>query len=274
VSGLHLASLHIYPVKSAGGIDVDEAEVDGFGLRHDRRWMVVDERGEFLTQRQHPRLALVRPALATCALTLRAPGLPPLELPAEGGPGVRIPVQVWRDRCVATDQGDAASRWFGRHLGVACRLVHLPEDAQRPIEPNAAGAEGLVSFADGYPFLLLSQASLAALNARLEEALPMNRFRPNLVVAGCAPHAEDGWVRVRIGGITLVVAKACARCVVTTTDQETGEREREPLRTLATYRRVGDGVLFGQNAVHTGPGRLRVGAAVEPEPAAAVAGGA
>jgi uncharacterized protein YcbX len=269
MTAVRLSSIRLYPLKSAGAIELDDAEVDGFGLRHDRRWMVVDEQGQFLTQRQHPRLALVRPALAAGALTLHAPDLPPLELPAEGGPGVRIPVQIWRDRCVAIDQGDAASRWLGRYLGVACRLVHMPEDGDRAVEANAAGAQGRVSFADAYPFLLVSEASLDGLNARLEEALPTSRFRPNLVVAGCPPHGEDTWARVRIGPVTLVLAKACDRCVVTTTDQETGERGREPLRTLATYRRIDNLVFFGQYAVHDAPGRLRVGATVEPEPAVA-----
>jgi len=176
----------------------------------------------------------------------------------------RVAVEVWRHRGPALDQGDAAAALLSEHLEISCRLVRIPPDHARRVNPAFSPEEAHTAFSDGYPLLLVSEASLADLNARLETPLPMNRFRPNLVVRGCAPFAEDGWKRIRIGGLELDVAKPCDRCLVTTTDQATGERDgQEPLRTLATYRKRGEGVLFGQNLVHRGRGALALGASVE-----------
>lgn len=254
-----LTGLHIYPIKSARGITLGESEVDAFGLRYDRRWMVVDEDGVFLSQRSHPRLALVVSSVRDGTLQVDAPGMPALETPLHPPPSVATSVAVWDDTCPATWVGDRAAEWFSDFLGCACTLVHMGDQVVRPANPGFAPPGVRVSFADGFPFLLLSEESLADLNRRLSAPLPMNRFRPNLVVSGCAPYAEDGWGRIEIGGVRLRVVKPCERCIVTTTDQATGERGKEPLRTLATYRRVGTDVMFGQNVVHENTGRLRLG---------------
>jgi uncharacterized protein len=259
---LSLSSLHIYPVKSAGGISVDHCAVDAFGPRYDRRWMATDQSGRFLSQREDPRLALVGTAIAGDLLVLSAAGHPSLSLPLSGTPAPRRRVEVWADQVSAEDCGADADDWISSVLGRPARLVRMPDDGERQIDQRYASAGEHTAFSDGFPFLLIGEQSLAELNGRLSAPLPMNRFRPNLVVRGSAPHAEDDWARIQIGDVVLRVAKPCARCVVTTTDQETGERGVEPLRTLATYRKVGGKVLFGQNLVHEGVGTLRVGDAV------------
>ena len=257
-----LASLHIYPVKACGGLSPAEWPVDAFGLRNDRRWMVVDLAGRFVTQREAPRLALIRPALETGGLVLRAPGMPELRLPLVPAGRERVAVQVWRDATEAVPVSPEAAQWLSRYLGAPVRVVWMPDDVMRPTDPTYA--EGYrVSFADGFGFLLVSEASLTDLNRRLDVPLPMNRFRPNLVVSGTEPFAEDGWRRIRIGGLELAVVKPCGRCVVTTTDQETAERGREPLRTLATFRERDGKLMFGMNVVHRGTGRLAMGMPVE-----------
>jgi uncharacterized protein len=256
---LSLSSLHIYPVKSAGGISLRRCAVDTFGPRYDRRWMVTDESGRFLSQREDPRLTLVKTAITDDALVLSAGGHPPLSLPLAGTPAPRRHVEVWADQVSAEPCGAAADEWISSVLGRPARLVRMPDDGERQIDPRYASPGEQTAFSDGFPFLLVGEQSLEELNGRLSTPLPMNRFRPNVVVRGSAPYAEDGWERIRIGGVVLRVAKACGRCVVTTTDQETGERGVEPLRTLSTYRKVGGKVLFGQNLVHEGSGTLRVG---------------
>ena len=256
---LRLTALNIYPIKSARGIALGESEVDEFGLRYDRRWMVVDESGVFLSQRSHPRLALVVPSISDETLQIDAPGMPTLQTPLHPKATVATSVTVWDDTCPATWVGGRAAEWFSDFLGCACTLVHMADQVVRPVDPAFARPGVRVSFADGFPFLLISEESLADLNRRLAEPLPMNRFRPNLVVADGEPYAEDGWGRVEIGNVRLRVVKPCARCLVTTTDQATGERGKEPLRTLATYRKVNGEVMFGQNVVHENTGRVRVG---------------
>jgi uncharacterized protein YcbX len=259
---LCLSGLNIYPIKSARGIALTESEVDEFGLRYDRRWMVVDQSGQFLSQRSHACLALVAPSIRDDTLRVDAPGMGTLELPLEPSAAVETTVSVWDDTCRATWLGEKAAEWFSDFLGCACSLVHMAADVMRPADPVFAPEGSRVSFADGFPFLLISEESLADLNRRLAEPLPMNRFRPNLVVAGGEPYQEDGWERTEIGGIGLRVLKPCGRCLVTTTDQATGERGKEPLRTLATYRTRNGEVMFGQNAVHENTGHLRVGDSV------------
>ena len=256
---MRLSGLNVYPIKSARGIVLDEAEVDQFGLRYDRRWMVVDDSGVFLSQRSHPRLALVVPNMRHGTLQVDAPGMPRLQMPLHPKDIVATSVAVWDDTCPATWVGHGAAEWFSDFLGCACTLVHMADGVVRPADPAFAPPGVRVSFADGFPFLLISEESLADLNRRLTEPLPMNRFRPNLVVSGGEPYSEDEWRRIQIGDVRMQVVKPCARCVVTTTDQSTGERGKEPLRTLATYRKVGGEVMFGQNVVHENTGRLRVG---------------
>jgi uncharacterized protein YcbX len=254
-----VSELHVYPVKSCAGRSLTEATLDRRGFAGDRGWMVVDETGTFISQRTDPRMSLVRTLLGANRLLLEAPGLPPLELPVHHtGPAARV--TVFDDACDARDQGTAAAEWFSRHLGRPARLVRMDENFRR-LAPSDPPAE--VGFADAYPLLVLSEASLADLNGRLAQPVPMNRFRPNVVLAECEPFAEDTWKRIRIGDLVLTLATNCVRCVTTTVDQATGRTSKEPLATLATYRRADGGVIFGRNAAHLRTGRIRVGDEVE-----------
>jgi uncharacterized protein YcbX len=266
MSAARLADIRIFPVKSLAGDAQARAAVWPWGLAGDRRWMVVDPAGRFLSQRAHPRMALLHAALRDGALVLSAPGLAPLEV-GQGAARAACLVRVWRDIVAAEDAGDAAAQWLGAALGVACRLVHLADPGARKLRAAyAAHAAEAVSFADGFPVLLASVDSLAEVNARLARPVPMLRFRPNLVVAGAAAWAEDGWRRIRIGEAVFRVAKPCDRCVITTRDPGTGLQPDgdEPLRTLATFRRdAGGGIMFGQNLVPERTGAIRVGDAVE-----------
>jgi uncharacterized protein YcbX len=225
--------------------------------------MIVDEAGRFRTQRELPRMALIVPRLDGARLTVEAPGMPALAL-ALRSEGERRAVTIWDDACEAIDQGDEAAEWLGDFLAAPARLVRIADDFVRHVDRTYAGPDDQVGFADGFPFLLASEASLADLNARMERPLEMIRFRPNIVVDGVAPFEEDGWTRIRIGGIGFGVVKPCARCPITTVDQLTAERAQEPLRTLATYRHVrGKGVMFGQNLIHDRAGVVHVGDALE-----------
>ena len=262
---LALSAINVYPVKSAGGVPQRSWEIDGFGLRYDRRWMVVNAAGEFLSQRIRPKLALVRPELRDATLILRAPALPELAIPVAPDGGEDVPVTVWGGETRGVVVSAGANGWFSTLLGQDCRLVFMRDETVRPVRTDYAFDGERTSFTDGFPFLLITEASLADLNRRLASPLPMNRFRPNLVVAGAEPFAEDGWGRIRIGPVTFRVAKPCPRCVMPTVDQTLGiSTSTEPLRTLATFRRNADGqVDFGQNLLHAGTGRIEVGMPVE-----------
>lgn len=261
---LTVTSLIYYPIKACRGFEVSAAKIERMGLEHDRRMMVITPQGQFLTQREHPRLALVTPTLQDDLLELSAPGFDTLRLFIRKQ-GTPLAVNIWKSRGVqAVDQGEEAAEWFSEWLGASVRLVHLAAGYIRRIsEKYAVNADDHTAFADGYPVLLASEDSLADLNARLPSPIPMNRFRPNLVVRGAAPFAEDGWKRLRIGEVELAVVKPCARCVVTTLDKDTLARSPEPLRTLSTYRRGESGVLFGMNAIPLNEGYLASGMPVE-----------
>ncbi len=260
---IQLSEINIYPIKSAAGISLPAARVESRGFQCDRRWMLVDETGTFMTQRQFPRLALIQVQLTPEQLLITAPNREALVLPLSPESGDRLSVQVWNDRCEAVPMGKDIAQWFSDFLEVPCQLVYMPENSVRPINPRYGQPGERVSFADGYPFLLISQASLDDLNARLEKPVPMNRFRPNLVVSGCEAFAEDSWQRIRIGSIPFRVVKPCERCVVTTVEQTTGIRGKEPLPTLATYRLRQGKILFGQNLIPEAEGMLQVGDSVE-----------
>jgi uncharacterized protein YcbX len=259
-----LTTITYYPVKSMQGSDTPQARVTPRGLGNDRLMMVTDEHGRFLTQREVPPLAAIRPALDGDTLTLSAPGFEAATLVVRHD-GASRPVTIWDSEGEAVDQGDAAAAWLSRFLGNSVRLMRIPDDQSIPVDAKyAVTPQDEVGFADGFPVLVVSQESLDDLNARLETPVPMKRFRPNLVVAGCEPFAEDGWKRIRIGGIELALVKPCARCLVTTHDQGTGERiGKEPLRTLATFRKVGSHVMFAMNAIPLSFGEIRVGDEVE-----------
>jgi len=255
-----VAGLYRYPIKSCAGHRLDSAVLDGRGIEHDRRWMVVDGAGGLRTPRELPRMVFITPTLTNGTMTLAAPGMSDLELGiTDSGP--RVGVGVWSDRVEAIDHGEAAAEWLTRFLAEPLRLVRFADDADRRVERRyAIRAEDQVGFADAYPLLLANEASLADLNTRLPEPLPMRRFRPNIVVRGADAYAEDRWNRIRIGPVEIAVVKPCARCAVTTVNPDTAEKGKEPLRTLATYRRADDGaVMFCQNAIHIAPGVLRVG---------------
>lgn len=268
---LRLESLTTYPVKSCAAVHHEAVDVDRFGLAWDRRWMVVDGAGQFVTQRSHPLMARVCVALDGAALRLSAPGLDPIAVSLEAPARRTLPATVWDHTGPAWDEGDAAAAWLSSCLGTAVRLVRFPGDAVRRVNPEYSPEPAQTAFADGYPLLLASTASLDDLNLRLvsrgASPVTMDRFRPNLVVTGVglAAYAEDGWKRIRIGAVEFDVAKPCVRCVMTTTDQASGTipEPGEPLGTLATYRRWGGGVIFAQNLVHRGTGRIAVGDAVE-----------
>ncbi|MDF2694293.1 MAG: Flavodoxin reductase [Labilithrix sp.] len=248
---MRVASLHVYPVKGARGITLDRAELLASGIRHDRRFMLVGEDGVFLSQRQHPQLALVdvaldddRMMLAVAGATASVPQRPE---------GRRRRVRVWDDEVDAVDVGGAAAELISDHLGRRCSLVFMPDDVVRPVEAPYGRAPDRVGFADAFPVLVASLASLADLNTRLEQqgkaAVPMDRFRPNVVVEGGAPFDEDAAQTMRIGSVVFRTPKRCARCQVTTVDQQTGATSKEPLRTLAGYRTEANKVYFAMNAI-------------------------
>ena len=252
-------SLHVYPVKSCRGIAVDEAEVGATGFRYDRQWMVTDPEGVFLSQRSTPALSRISTRIGDRALVLEADGTAPLEIELADAPGAPRSATIWHDTCRAVSAGPAAARWLSSLLGTPCELVRLPQAEIRPVDPGHGEPGDRVAFADGYPFLLVAQASLDDLNRRLPTPVPVDRFRANLVVQGSEPYAEDLWSDIEIGDVALRVAKPCARCVVICTDQHDGSRSDEPLRTLAGYRKTREKIVFGQNLIHRNRGTIRVG---------------
>jgi hypothetical protein len=263
-----LAALHVYPVKSCRGAALRRAALTEAGLAHDREWMVATPAGRFLTQRELPRLALVEPRLDVDALHLAAPGAEPLRVPFDAA-GDSLEVTVWHDRCLARDQGDEAAGWLTAFLGREARLVRFDPARHRYSDAEwTGGMRAQTRFSDGYAMLAVSEASLADLNSRLPQPLPMERFRPSLVLDGLPAYGEDELVDLWIGDdVHLRVVKPCTRCVVTTTNQQSGEVEGdEPLRTLRSYRWNAElrGIVFGQNViVISGAGaELSVGQAV------------
>ena len=255
-----LSSIIYYPIKACRGFEVEAWNIERMGLEHDRRMMVVTPDGEFLTQREHAKLALVTPHLNDDLLTLTAPNFDSIQLTICDS-GITQPVNIWKSKGVhAVDQGDEAAHWFSDWLRAEVRLVHFAKGFKRIVSRDfAVHEDDHTGFADGYPILLISGASLADLNSRLESPLPMNRFRPNLVVKGCDAFAEDQWNCIQIGDVRLAVVKPCARCEVTTIDKETLKRNQEPLKTLGQYRKHALGAIFGQNVIPLNQGRVELG---------------
>ena len=260
---LVLSELYVYPIKSVGGIALETARLDERGIEYDRRWMLVDEDRKFMSQRRHPRMALISTRLTPEHLVVEAPGMPELRLPLLLEERPNLAVQVWSDSVRAAPVGHGADEWFSSFLGVRCTLVYMPDDEVRQVDLEYAEAGDRVGFADGFPFLLVSRASLEDLVGRLERDVPVNRFRPNIVVEGGDAFAEDGWRCIRVAGIDFRFVKPCSRCSIVMTDQGTSQRDREVLATLAGYRQTGKKILFGQNLAHDSTGMLRVGDAVE-----------
>jgi uncharacterized protein len=247
-----ITAINIYPVKSCGGIALSRARVTRTGFEHDREWLIVQPNGRFVTQREQPRLALIRPELRDGMLTLRAPGVEPLNLPQTHN-GTSVQVQCWGDTCAAIDAGDGAASWITQFLGQPYRIVRFDPAHNRRSDPAWTGdIAAYAQFSDAFPWLLISEASLVDLNNRLETPLPMNRFRPNIVVNGLDAFEEDRVRELTVGNIAMRPVKACTRCAITTTDQELGVRTGEdPLRTLRSFRldRQLKGVTFGQNLI-------------------------
>jgi uncharacterized protein len=260
--GMRLTGIWVYPVKSCRGLPLPEARVVDRGLEHDRRYMVVDAEGSFLTQRKLPEMATIATAIQGGELFLSRAGVADARVPLSLTEGRRRSVRVWDDEVEAIEH-ESGSRFFREALGIDCALVHLPDDVSRPLGPKRGRPGEQVSFADAYPLLLISEASLAELNRRLDTPIAMIRFRPNLIIDGDAPHCEDRHGELRIGELTFRAVKRCDRCTIPTVDPETGVRGVEPLRTLATYRREDGKVWLGMNVIHNALGDLAVGDHVE-----------
>ncbi|MGE0355523.1 MAG: MOSC domain-containing protein [Burkholderiales bacterium] len=261
-----VSQLNIYPVKGLKGMGLASSLATARGLEHDRRFMVVDAAGEFLSQRELPRMATIWTEIAGGELRLAAPDHEEISLPLEPAEGEPLLARVWDSACEAIAPSPEADRWLCAVLERPCRLAYMPASTIRRSRARGPGTDAPVSFADGYAFLVVSEASLADLNARLARPVPIDRFRANIVVGGVTPFAEDGWRDFSVGGARLRMAKPCGRCQVTTTDQSTGEvTGPEPLATLGAWRPSEEfGARFGMNAVTLEPGEIRVGDAVTP----------
>lgn len=245
---LTISALYIYPIKSLGGIPVRTAMLTDRGFAYDRCWMLVDQDNNFLTAREHPEMALIKTELLQDGLLVRhiSRDFGTYQVPLQPS-GDRCTVKVWEDTCEAQYVNKEADSWFSRALDIPCRLVYMPESTRRKVDPDYAHGNEITSFSDGFPLLLIGQASLDDLNSRMSIPLPMERFRPNIVFTGGAPFQEDEMKVFRIADTSFYGVKPCARCVMTTIDTATGEKGKEPLRTLSQYRLRGNKVLFGQN---------------------------
>lgn len=261
MSELIVSELAIYPVKSMRQVLVDDAVIDMGGLKNDRRWMVVDTEGEMITQRLQSRLCLIQPEITFDGLCLRTAGMPDLDI-AIPECSTTQKVSIWKDVCNACYAGVEAEKWLTEFLGMECSLVYFPADEVRIVDQAFAKAGDITAFSDGFPVLLVSQDSLDDLNQRLVAPVPVARFRPNIVISGCEPYAEDGWRRLEMGGVTLRIVKPCSRCVIPSIDIETAQRTGEPIKTLSRYRRRDNKIFFGQNAVFDGIGAIQKGMVV------------
>ena len=264
---LRLSALYRYPLKSGKGETLAQISLDKLGLDGDRRWMLVDEAsGRFLTQRAVAQMSQLSALWnAQGGLTLAAPDHAPINVALPGSAAQLRGVTIWRDTLRVPDAGDEAAAWVSEFIGKPTRLVQVPLDRARTTQAGYGKDDDQVAFADGFPLLLIGQASLEELSQRVGRPLEMLRFRPNLVIEGSEAYAEDGWKRIRIGEVEFRVVKPCSRCILTTIDPQTGERsdDLEPLASLQKYRSQADGAMFGQNLVNDSNGRLEVGMPVE-----------
>jgi uncharacterized protein YcbX len=256
LADIFLSGINIFPIKSAAGISLPSARVTDRGFEYDRRWMLTDSDFNFLSQRKIPEMALIRTEISDNLLQITAPKQATLKLPLSGCTGEELSVDIWSDNCMAKSCGRDADLWFSQFLGIEVHLVYMPDSTRRMTDPEYGEDQRPVSFADGYPFLLISEASLTDLNNRMQTPLEMRRFRPNLEIRGCQPYEEDAWKTIQIGEVKFELVKSCSRCSITTVDPETAEVGKEPLKTLATYRKRGSKVYFGQNLIHRSTGVL------------------
>ncbi|WP_344848844.1 MOSC domain-containing protein [Pedobacter jeongneungensis] len=256
-----LSELHIYPIKSLGGISLEKARLEEKGLQYDRRWMLVDEEGTFITQRKYFELALLAVSISDNRLIIshKIQTNQSISFDLEEDNGTQIPVVIWNDTTAGVEVNTEVSNWFSDFLKFKVKLVKMPVAEKRMVDPRYALNDEVVSFADGYPCLLIGQSSLNGLNEKLQKPIRMDRFRPNFVFTGGTPHIEDQFDTFSIGGTLFSAVKPCARCVLITIDQQTGEKGQEPLRTLASYRTINKKILFGQNLLHQHSGIISIG---------------
>ena len=256
---LTLSEIYIYPIKSLGGISVNSAIAEERGLKYDRQFLLVDENKTFMTQRDFPQMALLKLSFSENGFkVLNTKDGSHIILPFESDSKEIISVKIWDDVCNAVRVNQDLNNWFSAVINKKCSLVYMPDDEKRIVEKKYINEDYIVSFADAYPYLIIGQSSLDDLNARLETPLPMNRFRPNLVFTGGKPYEEDNWNDFKIEDVKFKAVKPCARCVITTTNQETAERRNEPLKTLSEYRKVDNKVLFGMNVICKSLGKVSV----------------
>jgi len=263
---MKLTQINIYPIKSLGGISLSSALVEKRGLKYDRRWMLINSNNDFMTQRQYPQMALLQTSIEEKLLKVhhKKEDLSPINIPLEHPPNEKIEVPIWDDFCIAQTSSKEVDNWFSNALNEKCRLVYMPDSTERRVDPNYSPEKIIVGFADAYPFLIIGERSLEELNSKLSAPLPMNRFRPNFVFNGGTPFIEDTFNNFKIGNIKFQAVKPCARCVVTTVNQDTAERGNEPLVTLSTFRKLDNKVMFGQNLIGMEEGEVSVGQEVLP----------
>lgn len=257
---LQISELYIYPIKSLGGIKLDQALITDRGFEYDRRWMLIDSNNRFISQREVPAMALLNVRILNNHLqVVNNQNQTSVKIPLYTNNQQLINVIIWDDICIAQPVSEEINRWFSDTLGLNCRLVYMPNETKRATDPHYSADGMITSFSDGYPFLIIGQASLDDLNKRVDTPLPINRFRPNIVFTGGSPYLEDTMDSFSINNVDFNGVKLCARCIITTIDQHSAQKGKEPLKTLATYRFKNNKIYFGQNLVHTGTGIINVG---------------
>ncbi len=259
---LKITDLWIYPIKSIAGIQLTQSKVETRGLQYDRRWVLADEHGVFVHQRDYSEMALLQPTIKGDEMTIthKTKDISPVSFKMTEPDATPVPVSVWDDACSAKPVGSEVDQWFSNIIGKPVRLLYMHEDSVRQADQRyAIESTDKVSFADGYPVLIISEESLALLNSKTEEYVPMNRFRANIIISDCEAHEEDRFRKINIGEVTMHGVKPCARCVMTTIDVDTAQKGKEPLKTLATYRKLGQKILFGENFIPSIGGTVKVG---------------
>jgi uncharacterized protein len=261
---VNLSQIWVYPVKSLGGIQLTTAAVESRGLQHDRHWVIVDKNYRFVSQREHPQMALLGVEIKNNSLIINdKTSESQIEVPFIPQTADHRSVSIWDDTVAAVAVSDACDAWLSQKLHTTLRLMYLPDASPRPADRKYSPFDTDVSFADGFPFLVIGQASLNDLNSRLATPVEMLRFRPNFVIEGSLPYSEDHWYEFTIGAQVFWGVKPCARCILTTVNPQTGTRDgKEPIQTLSSYRKHNNKIYFGQNVVTNQRGRIQIGDAV------------
>jgi hypothetical protein len=254
-----LTQIFIYPVKSLPGISLERSAVEERGLKYDRRWMLVDKDYKFITQRFHPQMVFIEVKIDEEYLTFNHNSKSTLKISLDEFPATAANVQIWDDYCKVYVYDDKVNHWFSEAIDTDCKLVYMPYSTKRKTSTNYYAESKDVSFADGYPYLIIGESSLEHLNSKLDKHVKMIQFRPNLVFSGGNEHEEDDWSKIKIGNIDFAVVKPCARCVITTIDTLNGKKNKEPLATLSSYRNFSNKIMFGQNAIALSEGAIKVG---------------